>query len=74
MCLIVWIKTKRKDEFSKVFLNIINYSLVNNILDDIDVLISQTEDFLENDKSFYAKNQLNYLKGLYLIKRGYKRW
>lgn len=63
-------KFKTKGEFSKVLLNLINYSLVNDSLDEIELLISQTEDFLRGDKAFYEKNQLNYLKGLYIIKTG----
>lgn len=63
-------KLRVKGEFSKVLLNMLDYSLTRGELGDIDSLISETEKFLDGDKSFYERNQLNYLKGLYLIKKG----
>ncbi|HBY90776.1 helix-turn-helix domain-containing protein [Ruoffia sp. FAM 24228] len=63
-------KLRLNGEFSKVLLNMIDYLLKRNELEDIDDLISETETFLIGEKSFYEKNQLNYLKGLYYIKKG----
>ncbi len=61
---------KKKGPYAMVILNMANYCLENNCLNQAIEMINKAELLLDGSKSFFELNQKNYLKGIYLIKSG----